>query len=365
MSYWYLECFLDDYKTVQRHPLNHFPFTIGREEDLSITIPKSAISRTHSRIDLLDDGLWIVDLNSRNGTFVNHRRIYEATSIRHGDILHIGCVEMRLMKSEAEDSTASDDGTMTIDVDFSDYFPFGVRELEELLSKEMISPVFQPIVGHDRNHVIGYELLGRGASAALPEDPTALFKIAESAGLHVKLSELMRNTGIERAAECGMQKLLFVNTHPTELLDIDGLLHSLHKIKKRFPSPPLVLEIHERAITNVDSIRMMKKELQAMGILLAFDDFGVGQSRFIELIEATPDIKFDLVLIQYIDRADPSKMNLVRQLHQLSKKLDIKTIAEGVHQQREYDVCRSIGFDYFQGFLFGKPAPLNPELAQL
>jgi len=359
MSFWYLECFLDDNKTVERHPLNHFPFTIGREEDLSITIPKSSISRRHSRIDLQDDALWLVDLNSRNGTFVNHRRIYEATPIRHGDILHIGTAEMRLMRSEAEDNDTSDEGTMTIDVDFSSYFPFGVRELEELISKEMVSPAYQPIVGHDRNHIIGYELLGRGASPALPDDPNALFKIAESAGLQSKLSELMRNMGLERAAKWGMQKLLFINTHPTELKEMDGLLRSLHKMKERFPSPPLVLEINERAITDVDSIRMMKKELQALGILLAFDDFGVGQSRLIELIEATPDIiKFDLVLIQYIDRADPSKMSLVRQLHQISKKLDIKTLAEGVHQQREYDVCRSIGFDYYQGFLFGKPAPL-------
>lgn len=361
MPAWYLECIFDDDKPAHRYFINRFPFTIGREKDLSITIPRGSISRRHSRIDLVEDRLWIVDLNSHNGTFVNHQRIHEATPIQHGDILHIGNVEMRLIRSDSEEDDDTDEGTLTIDAGLSEHFPSGVRELEELLTKAMISPAYQPIVGPCGHPVVGYELLGRGASSALPSYPKALFTIAESVGLEVKLSELMREKGIETAAKHGMRQRLFVNTHPRELKDMDGLLSSLHGMKTRFPSLPLAVEIHEQAITDLDSIRLMKNEMQGMDIELAFDDFGVGQSRLIELAEATPDIiKFDISLIHEIDRAEPTKIHLVHQLHQLSKSLEIKTLAECVHQQQEYEACRDIGFDYFQGFLFGKPSPLDP-----
>jgi EAL domain-containing protein (putative c-di-GMP-specific phosphodiesterase class I) len=299
-----------------------------------------------------------MDLKSRNGTYVNHKRIDSDTIIQHGDILHIGDVEMRLIQSQTSDYDSFDESTMTIDFTLSDHFPFGVKELEELLTKEAISPVFQPIVNHDNSLVYGYELLSRGASDALPSKPEMLFRIAESVGMEVKLSELMRNKGIKQAAQYDIPGMLFVNTHPSELQNIDSFLKSLFQINKMFPSINLVVEIHEKAITDLDSIQMLKRRLRTRNMLLAYDDFGVGQSRLLELVEAAPDIlKFDMIFIQHIDQAGSAKRELLQQLHQISKKLEIKTLAECVHHRTEYDVCKSIGFDYYQGYFFGKPSP--------
>lgn len=356
----YLECYLNNEKSIHLHPIVNFPFLIGREGSLSLCVPKSSISRRHSRIDVNRGKLYIVDLKSHNGTYVNHDRIHKPTRIEHGDIIHIGDVEMRLIQPQANDHTVIDDGTMTIDIDLTNHFPFGVRELEELLAKEMLLPVYQPIVNHAGSDIVGYELLGRGASQNLPRSPEALFHIAESIGLEVELSEAMRNKGIEKATQRGFQGLIFVNTHPAELKNIDALICSLKAIKKEFSSIKLALEVHERGITNPESIRVLKRELVSLDILLAFDDFGVGQSRLLELVEATPDIlKFDKTLIRGIHRADSSKLDLVKGLHRLAKKLKIKTLAECVHDQREYKVCRSLGFDYYQGYLFGRPAPFD------
>jgi EAL domain-containing protein (putative c-di-GMP-specific phosphodiesterase class I) len=366
MRCWYLECVLNENEPVQRFSLSRFPVTVGREAHLSVTLPESSISRRHSRIDLRRDRLWVVDLGSRNGTFVNRRRIHEATPVQHGDILHMGSVEMRLILTETEDlvDPDDDDGTMTIDVNLSGHFPAGVRELEELIAKEMVSPAFQPIVSGEPTDVIGYESLGRGKSPAVSEDPQVLFRIAESVGLEVRLSELMREKGIARMAECGLQQTLFVNVHPAELREVRGLLRSLRDARKRFPSVRLVVEISERAITDLETIRVLKDELHAMEMQLAFDDFGVGQSRLIELIEATPDIiKFDAALIRHGGREAFSRTDLVRQLHRLSKSLGIRTVAEGVDRQEEFRVCRGIGFDYYQGYLFGAPCFCsNPPL---
>jgi EAL domain-containing protein (putative c-di-GMP-specific phosphodiesterase class I) len=258
------------------------------------------------------------------------------------------------------DREACDESTMTIDFSLSEQFPFGVKELENLIAKEAVTPVFQPIVNHDNSLVFGYELLGRGACKELPSMPDMLFRIAESVGMEVTLSELMRDKGIQQAAQYGLAGRLFVNTHPSELRHPDVFLDSLFSIHDRFPSVSLAVEIHEKAITDLDSIRRLKKELLARDMLLVYDDFGVGQSRLLELVEAAPDIlKFDMILIQHIDRAASAKRELLQQLHRLSKKLDIKTLAECVHKKTEYDVCKGIGFDYYQGFLFGKPVPIK------
>ncbi|MEH6549272.1 MAG: EAL domain-containing protein [Pseudomonadales bacterium] len=108
--------------------------------------------------------------------------------------------------------------------------------------------------------------------------------------------------------------------------------------------------------TDLKDMRIIKDELNKMSIMLAYDDFGVGQSRLLELVEATPDfLKFDLLMIQDINLAGPDKFDLVRQLHDMAKRLNIATIAECVSQQEEYDICRSIGFDHYQGFLFSVP----------
>lgn len=358
MHLWLLEYCLESGKLIHRQPLIPFPFTIGRDDAASLTIPKVSISKKHSCIENNEDTLYITDLKSRNGTFINRQSIHEPTIINHGDIIHIGDVEMRLIRSTVMDYEPLDDHTVTIDMTLSKNFPAGVRELEELLYHESISPVYQPIVGLDGSYIYGYELLGRGASKSLPESPQDLFKIAESVGLEVGLSEMMRNKGIAEAAKHDFYGQLFVNTHPAELKNIDVLLDSLKSIKTKFHSCRLVLEINEQAITDLYSIKLLKKELLAMEILLAYDDFGVGQSRLLELVEATPHIlKFDMSLINHIDQADLAKRELLNQLHKLSKKLRIKTLAECVSKQEEYNVCRSIGFDLYQGYYFGKPVP--------
>jgi len=359
MHLWLLEYCLKPGKQVHRQPLIPFPFTIGREDAASLTIPKPSVSKKHSRIEQKGNSLTIIDLHSRNGTFINYKRIHEPTVIRHGDIIHIGDVEMRLIRSAMADFGTLDDRTMTVDFTLSKNFPTGVRELEEMMVHQLITPVYQPIVDSEGSLIVGYELLGRGASKTLPQNPKELFHIAESVGLEAELSKMMRNKGIEEASKHQISRPLFVNTHPAELNNIDALLESLKEIRRDFPLVRLVLEINEEAITDADSIKILKRELLALEILLAYDDFGVGQSRLLELVEATPHVlKFDISLIHHIDQAVLAKRELLKQLHRLSKKLRIKTLAECVGTREEYTVCQSMGFDLYQGNYFGKPVPV-------
>lgn len=357
MQSWYVEGYFTGDGFIHRQPIKDTPFVMGREENLPLSIFAGAISRRHAQIEVDGVCMTIMDLGSKNGTYVNHQRIEGPTAVRHGDIIHLGDVEMRLMEDNHVDEESQRDSTiiMTPD-DLSNKFPYGAKELEQILDIGAITTAFQAIVNYDNSAVYGYEVLGRGTSDLLPKDPGTLFGVAESVGLEVRLSELMRNTGVELAVGLGLKGPLFINTHPNELRDVDCLMGSIRQLRKRFPNVSILLEIHEQAITDINEIKSIKADLKAMDILIGYDDFGVGQSRLLELVEATPDVlKFDILLTQNIHLAEPAKLELVQQLHTLARKLNINTLAECVSQKEEFDVCSTIGFDLYQGYLFEEP----------
>jgi EAL domain-containing protein (putative c-di-GMP-specific phosphodiesterase class I) len=356
---WYLEGYFSGDGLIHRQPIQETPFVMGREENLGLTVFANAISRRHAAIAVNDSVITIEDLGSKNGTFVNHKRIdsHSPAPLAHGDIIHLGDVEMRLMlTNKARDEQQGESTLIVTPTDLSSKFPFGAKELNEIIDGGHITTAFQPIVFHDNRGAYGYEILGRGTSELLPKSPATLFAVAESVGLEVQLSEIMRNRGIELATRLGLKGPLFVNTHPSELRDPDLLLASISAMRRQFPQAQVLLEIHEQAITDVQAIKSIKQQLQKMDILIAYDDFGVGQSRLLELVEATPDVlKFDMMLTQDIHLAEPAKVELVKQLHELARRLNIHTLAECVSKPEEYHVCQQIGFDYYQGYLFGEP----------
>ncbi|RPJ07402.1 MAG: FHA domain-containing protein [Spirochaetaceae bacterium] len=71
---------------------NQYPFVIGRDEAADFQIKgDNNISRKHARVSLDEEGMvWIEDLNSTNGCFVNNVRIYESTMLTHGSTIIIG-----------------------------------------------------------------------------------------------------------------------------------------------------------------------------------------------------------------------------------------------------------------------------------
>ena len=368
MGSWYLEGYFESDDCMKQLPIRNFPQVLGRDDSLICSFPSNSVSRRHASLELEGDHLCISDLGSRNGTFVNRHRISEPTSINHGDVIHLGGVEFRLMDSHHDTAanTVVDDvpeSTMLAHVALSERFPFGVIELEQLIGKSAVNMHYQPIVSADGTSLFGYEVLGRGASDDLPSSPLGLFRIAESVGLEVTLSELMRNCGVKLAARYNLPGILLINTHPKELDDPEHLMSSLAKLRESCPNQKLMLEIHEQSVTDVSVLQHLKRDLMQYDIGIAFDDFGVGQSRLMDMVETKPDlIKFDKEMIFNIHEADESRLMLLRSMKELVNKLQIKSLAECVSHQGEYDICNDLGFDLYQGYLFGKPQSVQQLL---
>ena len=78
---------------------------LGRSEDCSIHIPDSEISRQHASLTLHNAGIWVQDAGSRNGVFINEKRIVRPTELRPGGRLRMGNHSFVLEISEV----ASDD----------------------------------------------------------------------------------------------------------------------------------------------------------------------------------------------------------------------------------------------------------------
>jgi len=99
--------------------------------------------------------------------------------------------------------------------------------------------------------------------------------------------------------------------------------------------------------------------LKELNILLSYDDFGSGQARLLELMEAPPDVlKFDISLVRDIHQRSAASQAVLAALVKMSKEIGVRTLAEGVEIQQEAEVCRQMGFDFAQGYFFGKPAPM-------
>jgi EAL domain-containing protein (putative c-di-GMP-specific phosphodiesterase class I) len=100
-------------------------------------------------------------------------------------------------------------------------------------------------------------------------------------------------------------------------------------------------------------MRLLKANLQSLDVQLAYDDFGAGQARLLELVEVPPDyLKFDIKFFQEVESASQFRINMIRALLQICREEKIIAVAEGVSSQTEVDFCRSLGFELLQGYFF-------------
>jgi EAL domain-containing protein (putative c-di-GMP-specific phosphodiesterase class I) len=274
-----------------------------------------------------------------------------------GDIIQFATVVFRVGRAEHLPENLTDVGT--IHEDTCDQ-ALAMVQLERLISERSVVPYFQPIVGVeiDTLPLVGYEVLGRSHLLGL-SSPAQMFKTASQLNLETDLSRVFRSQGLELAQPLEAKISLFFNTHPAELLGQD-LLGSLTELRRDAAQRPLVLEIHEAAVTNPSMIKSLRDNLNDLQIQLAFDDFGAGQARLLELADVRPDyIKFDMKLIQGIHQAAASRQQVVALLVRMVNELGIVPVAEGVENADDHQVLRQMGVRMGQGYFYGRPGSIK------
>jgi pSer/pThr/pTyr-binding forkhead associated (FHA) protein len=81
-------------------PLDRMPLTIGRESNTDIALDDPRVSRQHARLSYRRQQIWLTDLRSSNGTFINGQPIQER-ALQPGDVLSFGGVEATFEDPEA------------------------------------------------------------------------------------------------------------------------------------------------------------------------------------------------------------------------------------------------------------------------
>ena len=360
---WLLESRMDGGRQLRQIPIAPIPFRIGRMPGLDLVLPSQLVSKTHAEISEANGALRLRDLRSTNGTFVNRQPATDV-SLREGDIVHFADFEFRIGRREHVTVRIDDnDGTTgTISISalrLPQGLAEGTREMRDLLEEEAVTVLFQPIVRLPGGQVEAYEVLGRGTHPKLPEDPESLFKIAAGIGKATQLSRLLRKKAVDMVKHRTDMPTLFLNTHPAEMEE-PGLLESLEELRRSAPHLRLTLEIHESALAQPQFIAWLRTKLTEINVGIAYDDFGAGQARLLELAEAPPHyLKFDRRFICGIDKAPPSRRRLLASLVAAARELLVKTVAEGCETAAEVEVCTTLGFTHAQGYHFARPKPLD------
>jgi len=187
------------------------------------------------------------------------------------------------------------------------------------LNKVMLArqPIFDA-----QQHTHAYELLYRGDTMDIDGDTMTA----------TVLSNTLNRFGIEKMAH-GIP--VFINLSKTFLLsDLPDLL----------PYETTVLEVLEDVPADDEVIAAIQHWKQK-GFTVAIDDFISITSDHMKLLPYVDIVKIDL-----IDCVEPLPV-IVKEL----RKFPIKLLAEKVETYEEYELCKKLGFDYFQGYFFSRP----------
>ncbi len=239
------------------------------------------------------------------------------------------------------------------------------EKLQELILKESIRTIFQPIVDFTQNEVVGYEALTRGPVDTEFENPYILFDAAAETDLLFELDRLCRKKSLENAKGLRNGQKLFINCLPSMVLDPDfrdsylkDLLDDL-----MLNTSNIVFEITEReAIDNYDLFNQAVQYYKDLGFAIAVDDTGSGYSSLETVVELKPHyIKLDISLVRGIEK-NLLKQELIKASQSLAVKMNSLVIAEGIETREELNTLKEIGVTIGQGHYFAKPGPAFPSL---
>ena len=229
---------------------------------------------------------------------------------------------------------------------------------------------FQPIVELSTGRVSGSEALARllrkdGSIMPASEFIQAIERVRYLSQLDEwALAEMLRLTATpfcqSMLSEHGCR--MSVNISPPILSTKGYAEKCLGQLRNAgFPPESLTLEIIESSMLQPHKLVIENlSELRKGGVKIALDDFGTGYSNLLQVSKLPVDIiKIDKEFISGITPG-PSKSNeLLTAMVGIGKSLGFLIVAEGVETEQQADFLKLIGCTHAQGYLYGKPMPLE------
>lgn len=129
--------------------------------------------------------------------------------------------------------------------------------------------------------------------------------------------------------------------------------------KYKFDKKLLEIELTENIfIKNKNKVKKLEEELHNLNVQVSIDDFGTGYSSYYLLAEINIDVlKLDKKLFNNLENIK-AKI-IVEAIIKLAKKLNIKTVAEGIENKEQFELIKKINCDEIQGYYFSKAIPIE------
>lgn len=247
----------------------------------------------------------------------------------------------------------------------------GQREItlamDKALKRKEFIPYLQPKVLFSTERTVGAEMLVRWISPEkgmiLPNDFIPLF---EKNGFIQKLDFYMFRNTCELLSEWNEK-------HVTEIPRISVNISKVTLVSKLFAESILAItkeyqvetkyieiELTESTISeSVEEILNIMSNLKQMGFCVSIDDFGSGYSSLNLLKDIQADVlKIDKEFLSSTIQSQKGKLILSSVIN-MSKGLELETVAEGVETKEQVDCLKQMGCDIAQGYYYAKPMPIK------
>ncbi|WP_416773223.1 EAL domain-containing protein [Pseudomonas sp. RHF3.3-3] len=246
------------------------------------------------------------------------------------------------------------------------------NELRRALEAREFIPYFQPVVRSGTLQWSGLEVLMRWNH---PREglvrPDLFIPFAEHCGLIVPMTRsLLQQTAALLAPHSASLEPGFhvgVNITAQHCHDLQ-LVQDCRDFLAAFAPGQirLVLELTERELIEPGEVtHQLFEQLHDLGVMVAIDDFGTGHSSLSYLRKFNVDyLKIDQSFVAMIG-ADVLSRHILDSIIELSVKLELGIVAEGVETTEQRDYLAARGVDFLQGYLFGKPLPAADFLNSL
>ena len=237
-------------------------------------------------------------------------------------------------------------------------------DLKEALERREFRLLYQPIVSMASNQIIGFEALVRWHHPVLGViSPVDFIPIAERTELIIPLGEW-----ILREACVRLKAWQDNPSFPTDLwisVNLSGVQLKDSTLVQRvgaalsdsgLQSRSLVLELTESmAMENPTGVKSLLMELRSTGVRISIDDFGTGYSSLAHLRQFPVDaLKLDRSFVRGIE-ARQDGAAIVGTLTDMALQLGLHVVAEGIENEQQLALLRSLKCHAAQGYLFARP----------
>ena len=236
------------------------------------------------------------------------------------------------------------------------------RQLNHAIEQNELFLHYQPQIDLSSNRISGFEALLRwNMNNQTPISPEEFIPIAEETGIIVALGDWVANqalTQLKQWQDLGHRQLrMAINLSSEQLMD-SGFLDRVTKQLHQLAIDPgcIEFEITERVACQKDPRILATLELiKAQRISIAIDDFGTDYCSFMNVKLLPLDrIKIAKPFVSGIHKGQKDAA-IVSSIIDLSRRIGVKVIAEGVETRSEYDFLHREGCDEIQGYYYQRP----------